>query len=463
MSSKSDFLGGKMTRSNNLYIILIIQALLSILLFISESYVMCGTIIIFCLMDLVILVSLMRRKWSYPELFTFSTFFASLMFLMFYIFLQGTLTTILGIVAMLLFLVAALLMYGENTEVPKQLVELAKPVKPKTIQTYDITEFEKELDELGKDAKLQPRAPAATVLESAIDRSRSKETKEKEAREKARAQARAIAYELEREAAELKRAESYVHRKESENQQQELVREATELENAEKLLGTEHLRLSEQELEKETLDLENAEKTMLSRQRQSQLMEFVREAADMERVQKLIASKKLQSQKMELEKEAAELAKADKYIEAQKLRSKEQKLIKQAQDIENADKIVRAKNRQLKKKELGREVKKLSQAQNQINQLQFLNKQEKIIAQAKQLAKVQKQMDDISKKQKDKPVAKKVNITEKSMFVATETGNRFHEPGCMALKRVPKNKLVLFVSKKDAMKKGYQPCDVCKP
>jgi len=50
---------------------------------------------------------------------------------------------------------------------------------------------------------------------------------------------------------------------------------------------------------------------------------------------------------------------------------------------------------------------------------------------------------------------KTIKAKEESFYFATEDGNKFHEPGCLAIKKVPKNRLVLYTSRKDAMKKVY--------
>jgi len=109
-----------------------------------------------------------------------------------------------------------------------------------------------------------------------------------------------------------------------------------------------------------------------------------------------------------------------------------------------------------------------------------LNQQEKIVKQAKEIAKAQKEIDAMNKdtkksmttipKQAAKPTkikeivrVKTVKAKDESFYFATEDGNKFHEPGCLAIKKVPKNKLVLYTNKKDAMKKGLQPCSICIP
>ena len=97
--------------------------------------------------------------------------------------------------------------------------------------------------------------------------------------------------------------------------------------------------------------------------------------------------------------------------------------------------------------------------------------------QAKDIAKAQKEIDEMNKNTK-KSIAKSMTVKanktavvkvktvkaeDESFYFATDNGNKFHEPGCLAIKKVPKNKLTLYTSKKDAMKKGLQPCSVCIP
>ena len=100
-------------KNNNTYLFLIIQALLTLLLLFADSYVKYVSIVLFCLFDIVILFTLFGKKWLYAELFAFTTFFVSLLFLLLYIFAPSNITIIIGVGVMILFLLSALLMYKE--------------------------------------------------------------------------------------------------------------------------------------------------------------------------------------------------------------------------------------------------------------------------------------------------------------------------------------------------------------
>jgi len=403
-----------MTKSNNLYLLLIIQAILTIILFFAESYLMYATMLVFFILDIVILIVLIMRKWGSGELFTFTTLIYSILFLIFILFMSGPISIVIGIGLMLLFLLSALLVYNPRPKAPRKLPELSRPTNPLETyhadeERYDMDKFEKELDEELQAIKRQK--PVESRL-SEQARSIIKQKESKTVSEDSKQKARALAYELEREAAELKRAESYVRKKETD--------------------------MAEDELEKE--------------------------AAELNRAESYVRKKQKAAAKDELEQESAELGKVQKFLDEQTLNKKEDTLVRQAVELKKADNYLRNKDRQLKKKELEIEAKNLEGAQKQLEQVQFLDKQEQIIKQAKALAKVQKKVDQLTKKSPKTIVkTKTVKEMDKSMFVVTEKGNRFHEPGCLSLKKTPKNKLILFTSKKDALKKGYQPCDVCKP
>ena len=62
--------------------------------------------------------------------------------------------------------------------------------------------------------------------------------------------------------------------------------------------------------------------------------------------------------------------------------------------------------------------------------------------------------------------AKKPTFVRKSVrktYVASKEGKKFHDPGCVSLKKVPSNKLILYASKKKAMAKDLKPCGTCIP
>lgn len=53
--------------------------------------------------------------------------------------------------------------------------------------------------------------------------------------------------------------------------------------------------------------------------------------------------------------------------------------------------------------------------------------------------------------------------TASQTYVASKNGKKFHDPGCVSLKKVPSNKWVVYTSKKKAMAKGLKPCGICIP
>jgi len=93
----------------NTYVLLIVQALLTLLLFFSEGYVRYTTMALFLLIDLILFFSLLTHKWSYEELLTLAAIFCSGIFMLFYVFMKSAVPTVFGVALMLLFLVIAML------------------------------------------------------------------------------------------------------------------------------------------------------------------------------------------------------------------------------------------------------------------------------------------------------------------------------------------------------------------
>ena len=242
----------------------------------------------------------------------------------------------------------------------------------------------------------------------------------------------------------------------------ELEREAQQLKNAEKVMND--------------LKVYNTEKTVYDTEK-----ELLRETKILEDAQKQMnamntASRKAQAE-LQLRKEASNIKNAQKQIDAMNAAAKkakaEMQLSKEAKELMKVQKQID----DIKKiKEIEKESKTLKKAEKQVKEIQFLNQQEKIVKQARDIAKAQKEIDSMNKntkksiiKQTSKPIVKEVakvktvKSSGESFYFATENGNKFHEPGCLSIKKVPKNKLILYTSKKDAMKKGLQPCSVCIP
>lgn len=362
--------------------LMIIQALLTLLLFFSEGYVKYTTIGLFLLMDLILFASLLTKKWSVEELLTFAAIICSGIFMLFYIFMKSTLTIVFGVALMLLFLVIAMIDYISkplSQAYSNKFDKLQMPEAP--IYYYDV--------EHGAGRVKTGPEPVMHIKPG---------TKPSEV--KSKLTARAVAYELEKEAMQLK--------------------------NVERLMKNLQIYNAEKEILKESKTLQDAQKKM--------------NIVD-------AAIKKAQAAK-QLKKEASEIMKVQK-------------------QINDINKI----------KALEKEAKTLKGAEKQVREIQFLNQQEKIVKQAKAIAKAQKDIDHMNKdtkksmaKQASKPAkvkeivrVKTVRAKDESFYFATEGGNKFHEPGCLAIKKVPKNKLILYTNKKDAMKKGLQPCSVCIP
>ena len=86
--------------------------------------------------------------------------------------------------------------------------------------------------------------------------------------------------------------------------------------------------------------------------------------------------------------------------------------------------------------------------------------------------KIMKFKSDNSKKKVKKASKKKVAKTKKRVskvktvkttYVASKEGKKFHDLGCVTLKKVSGNNLVSYASKKEAVKKGLKPCGTCIP
>ncbi|MGV8140956.1 MAG: hypothetical protein ACP5NW_00790 [Candidatus Woesearchaeota archaeon] len=357
----------------NTYILLIIQAMLTLLLFFSEGYVKYITIGFFILFNLILFIDLLTKKWSYVEVLTFAAIFCSGLFLMFYMYMKSSITMIFGISVMLLFLVVAMLSIQSRVDGKKEF-DLKMPESPE--QHYD-ADYYPHYATVQPDFQPKKPEPVMHVQHEEVSPVKSKLA------------AKAVAYELEKEANELK--------------------------NAEKLIKEMKIYNAEKELLKESKDLEAAQK----------------------QIDALKNTQKAAKAAKELKKEAREIMKVQK-------------------QINDINKI----------QQLEKEAQSLKKAEKQIKEIKFLDQQEKIVKQAKAIAKAQKDIDTLKSKKVSVPAATKakvVKIKDESFYFSTETGNKFHEPGCIAIKKVPKNKLTLFTSKKEALKKGLQPCSVCIP
>lgn len=366
----------------NRYILLIIQALLTSLLFFSEGYMKYATIGFILLFDLVLFIGLFRYNWSYEELLTFAAIICSGLFIFFYLFAKSSITLVFGILIVLLFLALALLNIISRPASTQSIDRTDKIQRAGVPEYYHDTNYQSYYDTETRTPEQKPE-PVMHVRAEEKSEVKSKLT------------ARAVAYELEREAKELKNAQKMMKDMEIYDAENELLREKAAMEDAQKNIAIVNAAVK---------DAEKAKK----------------------------AAK-------ELKKETKEIAKVQKQISEI---SKLQQIEKEAKELKNAEK--------------------------RINELKYLDQQEKIVKQAKAIAKAQKEIDGLKKKP-TKPVkniktdVKTAKSKSESFYFSTETGNKFHEPGCIALKKVPKNKLILFTNKKEALKKGLQPCSVCIP
>lgn len=339
---------------NNLYILLIIQALISLLLLFvepGEKMLFYSTLAVYVVLDFALFVKLFFRSWTGKNLYLFTTLFVSALYILFLIFIKGQMMILISLGVMILFLISAIIDY-ERTPKTRELPIPQRPrIEPHRLETYDFEEMEHALD--------------------AIDRKK---------REDARYSAKALAYELEREASELKRAENYVRKKDTELVKDELINEAKKLENASKQANI----------------IENA--------------------------------------------------------------VKEAQLKSQAKKLESAEK-------KLRDVELKKEAKDLLDAEKKLKDIEFLNKQQEISKQAIELVKAQAKINKNTKKSvaKTRTVSTKTASRKENPVFATYSGNNFHETGCMIIKKTPKKNLILFNNQKEALKKGYKPCNVCKP
>lgn len=73
-----------------------------------------------------------------------------------------------------------------------------------------------------------------------------------------------------------------------------------------------------------------------------------------------------------------------------------------------------------------------------------------------------------AKKSANRPVKKARNASvttraAETVLVASQNGDKVHDPQCLLARRIPKQNRVGFSTKSSAVKKGYIPCRVCQP
>jgi hypothetical protein len=369
--------------AKNISILLFIQALLTILLFFSENYLRTVTIFLYVFFDIIILLSLFRSKWGAEEMYIFLTFFTSVIYLVFYTYMQRNSVIMIGIGLFLLWVLSALLVIDPKQQL-RQLVIPSSPdssypsmneyagkyeedfvteFKPKVksvpkefgretednVQVYDVDQLEREFDNVVSQKRYEEDIPPL----------KSKMTSD------AKVRAKAMAYELEREAAELKRAENYINKKTVEHQQSELEKEAGVLKRMESYLKDQSIKRDEKELIKEALALEEVEKVL---------------NAKAKRLSKPVVSKKSPSKVSKISKSKISKSKSSKVLE----------LEKEANSLENAEQQLKNIEFLNKQQELNRQAVELAKIQAKINAAQNILKSQKVVPKTKKSSKSSK-------------------------------------------------------------------------
>jgi hypothetical protein len=442
----------------NTYVLLVLQALLTLLLFFSEKYVLYVTVALFLLMDLLLFISLFSKRWSYEELLTFAAVACSILFLAFFLYSRTFITTIFGACMILLFLVIAMLEYLSLPISTQRLERLQKPEEP--AYPYDM--------EYDFDAIQRPQQKTVVSRSVPVQRhaDESNAIRDKTA-------ARAVAHELEREAKSLRDAEKMITDMEIYDAGRELTKESKALEDVQRQMDAAKKVQAAKEFNKEAIELMKVQQQIDQIKKLQQRQELEREARALKDVERKMKKVNTLNAGLELQREAKSLKDAERKMKKVNTINAGLELQREAKSLKDAERKMKKVNTANTGIELRRQAKSLKNAEKQINEIQFLNQQEKIVRQAKEIAKEQKEIDDMNKKNKStagkkiksasKPKIRIVKVKDESFYFATDTGNSFHEPGCLSIKKVPKNKLTLFTSRKDAMKKGLQPCKVCIP
>ena len=484
----------------NVYILMIIQALLTLLLFFSEGYVKYTTIGLFLLMDLILFASLLKKRWDVVELLIFTAIFCSGVFMLFYVFMMSTLTIVFGVAVMLLFLVIAMIDYiskpiNQTRSYSNKFEKLQMPEAP--AYYYNV-----EYDSTDSSNSSNLKTDFNTVNINTVNTTNTLNTfktrpepvmhvrsEAKPSEVKNKLTAKAVAYELEREAMQLKNAEKMMQDLKIYDAEKELLKETKAMQDAQKQIDIANTAAKKEQaakqLKKEAAEILRVQKQINDINKINALEKEVKSLNKAQKqintVNKITGSNKITA----LENEVKSLNKAQKQINnIQKTKDDAKKITaleKEVKSLNKAQKQINGINTGISRiNALEKEAKSLKKADKQVREMQFLNQQEKIVKQAKEIAKAQKEIDAMNKdtkksmttipKQAAKPTkikeivrVKTVKAKDESFYFATEDGNKFHEPGCLAIKKVPKNKLVLYTNKKDAMKKGLQPCSICIP
>lgn len=98
--------------------------------------------------------------------------------------------------------------------------------------------------------------------------------------------------------------------------------------------------------------------------------------------------------------------------------------------------------------------------ETQVRILDKISRLESVKNESPQVIRVVEPAKEVVKKTKPK---KRVVKSMKANYLASKTGNKFHDPGCNALKNVSRENLVSYPTKNKAISKGLQPCGMCIP
>ncbi len=478
--------GGLSMKRQSLYILLIAQALLVFLLLFAQGTPKTVTLIIFGVLDLILILALIMRRWLYAEVFSFTAFFCSLFFIAFIIFMPTIVTLLLGIALVFLFLVAAFLDHIEHHQFSRRAADEyeSMPRKKDILETYDeahahaSSAYEQEkmspLSDWHEMPVVRPSVPVTPKV-VAVNRAQTKTVDHPGLEEY-------DVHELERQAAELERVDQQI--RDFQKAMHELSVRKQEQEKQKFVAGPIIIpakkttaRKIAYELTREAAALKNAQSVIdkvHADQKKTQVTEVVKEAAALTKAQSAIDTARADQKKMqvnEIVKEAAALRKAQEDITKVRKAQSALELRREAQTLEKAQQDIQKLQQRAntaKTAKVIKEAKQLAQVQRTINAVkkdQVQSKKNAIVREAKALEQMQKTINVLAKqKPKTKTITKIIRTPSKSqLVVTTDTGDSFHEPGCMTIKKIKKNRLTLHTTHKDALKKGFHPCNVCKP
>ena len=454
--------------------LLIIQAIVTLILFLGQGTSKYITLVLFGLIDAILFIGLLLQRWDYAETFAFASIISSIPFAILYIGYTGGLNArilILGIAVSILFTISAILFFiqkaveldniDENIDdiTPKHDITLhnvkahtyhhnyTHPVEKsrendidydysRNYPAYSEEELDKELDEIEEmesQSKNMFREKSLSKEQSyqqekydnLIEQTRNLEKVDEQIRkfqdvmrkkqlednkqeekvasiikiktqkqpsvsEDAKKKARALAYELEREALSIKKAEKYLNKANAEHKTDEVMTEGAILENMEKQLRYVTRLNKQQSVVNEAKKLVDVNRTLKKIDIANKQQAFLNEAKRLEDATRALKKIDTVNNQRTVLRQAKTLEDMDRQIRELKLSLSNPKSNSRSVLIKNKDNTKDISN---KKKRLVRDAKELINADKIIKQIQFLNKQQKIIAEAKKIAEVQKKLD----------------------------------------------------------------------